>query len=206
MARRRRLTRLGTSAAAAAVLVLLAVERASAEDSTWSNVYVGAGLAVTEFESDHEGIGFGATPFALQVYGGLQLREGAAVELALDHLDAIDSGVLLGSGVDRLRISAEHSSVTLRGVFSLSLEEVLRRRRRISVFATIGAARTLEKRSVLELATARQTSVAERDTALVVGVGAMLDLERVRVRTYMQSADRRDGTLDSVGAAAEFRF
>src|SRR5690606_17293223 len=150
--------------------------------------------------------GFGATPFGLQVYGGLQVREGAAVELALDHLDAIDSGVLLGSGVDRLRISAEHSSVTLRGVFSLSLEEVLRRRRRISVFATIGAARTLEKRSVLELATARRTSVAERDTALVVGVGAMLDLERVRVRSYMQSADRRDGTLDSVGAAADFRF
>lgn len=198
--------RLRARAAAAAALALLAAESASAEGSVPSRLYMGAGLAVSEFESEHGGIGYGTTSLGWQLYGGLQVRDRVGVELALDHLPSIEPGTVLGSGIERLRISAEHSSVTLRGVYSVSLQEVLLRGPRIDVFATIGAARSVEKRSVLELTTAQCTSAAERDTGLVIGAGVTLELERVRVRTYLQSADRRDGTLDSVGAAVEFRF
>lgn len=69
---------------------------------------MGAGLAVADFESDHGGIAYGATPLGWQLYGGLQTRDRVGVELALDHLADIEPGVLPGSGVERLRISAEH--------------------------------------------------------------------------------------------------
>ena len=167
---------------------------------------MGAGLAVAKFESDHSGIGYGVTTLGVQLYGGFEARDRVGAEIALDHLPEIAPGVRLGSGVDRLEISADHSSITLRGVYSVSLQEVLLRGPRIDVFATAGVARSIERRSVLELTTMRRTSVAERHTALVLGAGVTLELERLRIRTYLQSGGRRDGTLDSVGAAVEFRF
>jgi Outer membrane protein beta-barrel domain len=190
--------------AAAAALAALTAAPGAAEDS--SKLYAGAGLAVADFASDHEGIVYSATPKGVQLYGGFQARPLMAVELAVDRLQRVESGELLGSGVERLRISAEYSSVTVRGVFSLPLEEVLRRRQKITVFATVGVARSLEERGVLELTTGRQTSVSERDTGLVLEVGTAFDLPRVRLRTYFQSVDRADGTLNSIGGAAELRF
>lgn len=193
-------------AAAAAALALLAAGPAMGQGSNRSKLYAGVGLAVADFEGVHGGIGYDATPPGLQLYGGYQARELLGLELAIDHLAGIEPGELLGSGVERLRISAEHSSFTLRGVLSLSLREILRRRPNVKVLATVGAARSIEKRSVLELTTQRLESASERDTAVVLGAGVTFELERVHLRTFLQSADRRHGTLNSVGVAAELRF
>jgi hypothetical protein len=191
-------------AAAGAALAMLVCSASLAEDP--SKLYAGAGLAVADFSSDHGGVGYSASPLGLQLYGGLQMRERVGVELALDRLGGIDSGEVRGSGIERLRISADVSTVTVRGVFSLSLEDVLRRRQKITVFGTVGLAHSTEDRSVLELNAVRWTSVSERDDSLVIGAGVMFDLPRLRLRTHFQSVDRAQGGLNSVGAAAEFRF
>jgi Outer membrane protein beta-barrel domain len=189
-----------------AVAALAAAVAGSVAAQESSKFYAGVGLGLTEFDSDHERIVYGDTPPGWQLYGGWQTLENMAVELAVERLAAIEVDDVLGSGVDRLRISADVSSATLRGVFSLSLEEVLRRHRKISVFGIVGLVRLLEERDVTELRTSRSTSVSERDTALVLGAGATFDFGSIRLRTYVQSADREGGDLNSLGAAAEFRF
>jgi hypothetical protein len=177
-----------------------------AEGEDTSKLYWGAGLAVTDFESKHEGVRFTATPAGWQLYGGLQARERMAVELAVERLSGVELDDVRGSGLTRLRISADDIAATVRGVFSLSLQEILPRRQSVVLFATAGIERSLEERDVLDLHTGRATSVAERDFALVVGAGVTFDLARVRLRTHVQSADRAAGALNSVGVAAEFRF
>src|SRR5262245_34231605 len=106
-------------AACAAALAALGPGSAAAEETT--KLYAGVGLGITDFSSDHERIGYSDTPVGWQLYGGYQARESAAVELAVERLAGIEPGDLLGSGVDRLRISAEQSTFTVRGVFNLSL-------------------------------------------------------------------------------------
>lgn len=191
-------------AAASATLAVLCAFAVAAQDS--AKLYAGVGVGVTDFKSEHAGIGYDDTPAGWQLYGGLQAREGMAVELAIEHLPGIEADDLLGSGIERLRISADHSAVIVRGLFSLSLEEVLRRRQMITVFGTLGIAGLLEERTVTELTTSRVTSTSERQTALVLGAGVSFDLARMRLRTYLQSADRAEGRLNSLGIAAEFRF
>ena len=66
--------------------------------------------------------------------------------------------------------------------------------------------RLLEERNVTELATSQSTSVTERETALVLGAGVTFEIGRIRMRTYFQSIDRAESDLNSLGAAAEFRF
>ena len=194
--------------AGAAVLAALSAGSAAGQDANEdaTKLYAGVGLGVTDFESDHSGIGYSGTPLGLQLYGGFQARDSSAIEIAVERLAGIDSGDILGSGVERLRISADYSSLTVRGVFSLSLEEVLRRRQKITVFGTAGLARLREERSVMELTTSRQSSATERDTAVVLSAGVTFEIARVRVRTYLQSTDRDEGDLNSLGAAAEIRF
>ena len=179
---------------------------AAAQDDEPSKLYAGVGLAALDFESDHEGIGYSATPIGWQLYGGLQARENMAVELALDRFSGIESGDILGSGVERLRISAENTSVTVRGVFSLSLQDVLRRQQNVLLFGTVGIARTIEDRDVVELTPRREISASEHDNGLVVGAGVIFDVARVRLRAHFQSLDRSGPSLDSIGLAAEFRF
>lgn len=197
-----------TAAAAAllAVPLLSPAPPAAAQSPAGGKLYGGVGVTVADFDSAHEGIGFGDTPHGLQLYGGLQAHELAAVELAIDRLDGIEPGDLPGSGVERLRISARHTTVTLRGVFGVSLREVLRSRPNLTVLATIGLARSLEERDVLELTTLERTSASDRDTAFVLGAGVTFELERLRIRTFVQSADYGERRLNGVGAAAEFRF
>lgn len=178
----------------------------AAESEDAAKLYAGVGLGVTDFSNDHDGIGYSDTPLGWQLYGGFQVRDSSAVELAVERFAGIESQDLLGSGIDRLRISADHSSFTVRGVFNVSLEEVLRHRQKITVFGSIGLARLVEERSVLEVVTSRSTSATERDTALVLSAGVTFDIARVRLRTYLQSVDRPAGGLNSLGAAAEFRF
>lgn len=184
----------------------LALSAAAAQGEDTSRLYWGAGLAVTDFESKHEGVPFTATLAGWQLYGGLQARERMAVEVAVERLSGVELDDIRGSGLTRLRISADDIAATLRGVFSLSLQEILPRRQNVVLFATAGLERSLEERDVLELNTGRATSVAERDFALVIGAGVTFDLARVRLRTHVQSADRAAGALDSIGVAAEFRF
>lgn len=196
--------------ACAAAVAALAAGSATADDAEDADVvtklYAGVGLGVADFSSEHEGIGYSDTPVGWQLYGGYQARESAAVELAIERLAGIESGDLLGSGIDRLRISADHSSFTVRGVFNLSLEDVLRGRQKVTVFGTVGVARLLEERSVTELVTSRSTFVSERDTALALSAGVTFEIAGVRLRTYLQSIDRAEGRLNSIGATAEFRF
>ncbi|HET7924056.1 MAG TPA: hypothetical protein VFL30_04115, partial [Rhodanobacteraceae bacterium] len=92
---------------------------AAADGEDPSKLYAGAGLAATDFESDHGGIGYSDTVAGLQLYGGFQARELLGIELGLDRYSGIESGDILGSGVERLRISADHSTVALRAVFLL---------------------------------------------------------------------------------------
>lgn len=188
-----------------ATAALLVDTPAAAQDQPAGKLYAGAGLAVSDLDSDYAGIGYGATALGLRVYGGLQMNQWLALELAFDRLDGIeDEGP--GSGLEQLRISAEHASLTLQGTFSLSLQEVLRRRQPITVFSTVGIARSEEQRTVLELNTSRQTEDTEYSTAPVLGVGVIFDLSRVRLRTYLQSIEDEDSSLRSVGVSAEFRF
>jgi hypothetical protein len=189
---------------ALATLAATAAGSVAAQES--SKFYAGVGLGLTEFDSDHERIVYGDTPAGWQIYGGWQTSPNMAVEVAAERLAGIEVDDLLGSGVDLLRISSDVSTVTARGVFSVSLEDVLRRHRKISVFGIVGMVRLLEERDVTELRTSRSTSVSERETALVLGAGATFDIGRIRLRTYVQSADREAGDLNSLGAAAEFRF
>jgi hypothetical protein len=192
---------LGLVAAAA----LLVATSAAAQDEPPGKLYAGAGLAVSDLDSDYAGVGYGDTALGLRVYGGFQLSQWLALELAFDRLDGVeDEGP--GSGLEHLRISAEHASLTLQGTFSLSLQEVLRRRQPLTVFSTIGIARSEEQRTVLELNTSTQTEDTEHSTAPVLGVGVIFDLSRVRLRTYLQSIEDEDSSLRSVGVSAEFRF
>ena len=187
---------------------LLCAAPAAAEDKDEgpSKLYAGVGLAATDFESDHGGITYGETVAGLQLYGGFQVKELMAIELALDRYSGIDSGDILGSGVERLRISADYSSLMLRGVFSLPLEDVLRRHQKITLFATAGLAHSTEDRHVTELTSSRQTQVSESDDGLVLGAGVTFDVSRVRLRATLQSLDRPGADLNSLGVAAEFRF
>jgi outer membrane protein with beta-barrel domain len=192
--------------ASAATLAALAAGPAAADDDDASKLYTGVGLGVTDFSGDHTGITYSDTPVGWQLYGGYQMRESAAVELAIERFSGIESGDILGSGVDRLRISTEHSSFTVRGVFNLSLQEVLRSRPKVTVFGTVGLARLLDKENVTELVTSRSTSATERDTGLALSAGVTFEIAGVRIRTYLQSVDRAEGDLNSLWAAAEFRF
>src|SRR5262245_50266785 len=199
------------AAAAGALLhpLLCAAPAAAAEadeDASASKVYAGVGLAATDFESDHGGIAYGEAVAGLQLYGGFQVRELMAIELGLDRFSGIDSGDILGSGIERLRISADHSSVIARGVFLLPLEDVLRRHQKITLFATAGLAHSTEERHVTELTTSRETKVSETDDGLVLGAGVTFDVSRVRLRATLQSLDRAGPSLNSIGVAAEFRF
>lgn len=187
-----------------AVLAVLIATPAEGQDS--SKLYAGVGLAVMDVKSDHGGIAYADTAAGWQLYGGYQASDFVAIELAGERFSAIDPGELLGSGIERLRIAAELRSLTVRGVFSLSLEEVLRRRRKITVFGTLGTARATEERSVTELTTARQSEATEHENGLVIGVGAAFGLPRVRLRAHLQSLDRAGPSLISAGVAAEFRF
>lgn len=164
------------------------------------------GLAATDFESDHGGIAYGETVPGLQLYGGFQARELVGIELGLDRYSGIDPGDILGSGVDRLRISADYSTVALRAVFLLPLEDVLRRHQKITLFATAGVAHSTEERNVTELTTSRQTDVSESDDGLVLGLGVTFDVSRGRLRATLQSLDGAGADLNSLGVAAEFRF
>ena len=197
-------------AAAAGALLhpLLWAAPAAAEDKDTdaSKLYAGVGLAATDFESDHGGVAYGEKVAGLQLYGGYQVRELMGVELALDRYSGIDSGDILGSGVQRLRISADHTSVMVRGVFSLPLEGVLRRQQKITLIGTIGVAHTIEDRSVTELTTSTETEVSETDDGLALGAGVIFEVSRVRLRATLQSVDREGPSLDSIGVAAEFRF
>lgn len=189
--------------AAATALAALGASSAAGQDAT--NLYAGAGLGVTDFKGRHSSIGYGDTPFGWQLYGGLQASDRMAVEVAAEHFSGIESGDLLGSGIERLRISADYSSVIVRGVFSLDLEELLRRRQRITVFGTVGVARLLEERNVTELTMSRITAASERQSALVLGAGVSFGLAGIRLRTYVQTTRRSEG-LNNLGVAAEFRF
>jgi hypothetical protein len=168
-------------------------------------LYAGAGLAAMDFDSDYAGIGYGDSGVGWHLYGGFQLKQWLALELAFDRLDGIEHEGR-GSGLEQLRISAEHSALTLQGTFSLSLQEILRKRQPITVFAAVGLARSAEDRTVLELNTARLTEETEYSTRPVLGVGVLLDVSRVRLRTYLESSEDGGSSLRSIGAAAEFRF
>jgi len=199
------------AAAAGALLhpLLCAAPAAAAEadeDAAPSKLYAGVGLAATDFEGNHGGIAYGEKVAGLQLYGGFQLKELMAIELALDRYSGIDSGDILGSGVERLRISAEQSAVMVRGVFLLPLEDVLRRQQKITLFATAGLAHSTEDRHVTELTTSRETEVSETDDGLALGAGVIFELKRVRWRATLQSVDREGPSLGSIGVAAEFRF
>jgi hypothetical protein len=185
------------------VIALLAAP-AAAQDA--GKRYAGVGLALTNFDGAHEGIAYGDSSAGLHLYGGYQARELMAVELAVERFSGLDSGNVLGSGVERLRIAADLQTVTVRGVFSVSLEEVLRRRRKISLFGTFGVGHVAEKRRVTALTTSRQTATTERDNGLAVGVGAVFDLPRIRLRAHLQSQDRAGPSLTTAGVAAELRF
>jgi hypothetical protein len=195
-------------AAVAAAFAALATTPAAAQDEdARSKLYAGAGLGVTTFDSDHAGIAYSDTPVGLQLYGGFQARELMALEVELDRYSGIDTGEVLGSGVERLRISAEWSSVTLRGVFSLPLEDVLKRRQKITLFGSIGLSLMKEERSVMELVASREIAATERDDGLAFAAGAVFELPRgLRLRTQMQSIDRSGSSVESIGLAAEFRF
>jgi hypothetical protein len=194
--------------AGAMVTVLSAAPTAAAQDSgeDASKLYWGAGLGAMDFESDHGGVSYADGATGLQLYGGFQARELMAVELALDRFSGIESGEVLGSGVERLRIATQYSSVTVRGVFSLSLQEVLPRRQNIMVFGTVGLAHSTEERSVTERTAARESEATDRDDGLVLGAGVVFDVARFRLRAHYQTVDRRGPSLDSIGLAAEFRF
>lgn len=185
---------------------LLWAAPAAAEHKDASKLYAGVGLAATDFESDHGGIAYGERVAGLQLYGGYQVRELMGVELALDRYSGIDSGDILGSGVQRLNISADHTSVMVRGVFSLPLQDVLRRHQKITLIGTVGVAHTIEDRSVTELTTSTETDVSETDDGLALGAGVIFEVSRVRLRATLQSLDREGPSLDSIGVAAEFRF
>ena len=187
-------------------LLWAAPAAAADKDEGPSKLYAGVGLAATDFEGDHGGIAYGETVAGLQLYGGYQLRELMALELVLDRYSGIDSGDILGSGVQRLNISADHTSVIARGVFSLPLEDVLRRHQKITLFGSIGLAHSTEKRSVTELTTSTETKVSESDDGLALGAGVIFEVSRMRLRATLQSLDREGPSLNSVGVAAEFRF
>ena len=196
------------AAAGALLHPLLWAAPAAAEDKDKepSKLYAGVGLAATDFESDHGGIPYGETVAGLQLYGGYQLKELMGIELALDRFSGIDSGDILGSGVQRLNISADHTSVIARGVFSLPLEDVLRRRQKITLIGTLGVAHTIEDRNVTELTTGTETNVSETDDGIELGAGVIFELKHVRWRATLQSVDREGPSLGSIGVAAEFRF
>ncbi len=199
-----------TGATVAAAVALFAGNAANAQqskrDDEPSKLYAGAGLGSMSFASNHDGVHYGDSGLGLQLYGGWQVRERMAIELGLDRLGGMSSGDVLGSGVQRLRIDADYYAVTLRGMFSLSLEEVLPKRQKITLFATVGAVRSHEQRSVLELNTLQESSATDRDGSMVFGAGVLFDVARVRIRTYFQTDDRARGNVDTLGAAAEFRF
>ena len=137
-----------------------------------------------------------------------EARTAAVSAVSVRHLANTDAPVLaiLGSGVQRLNISADHTSVIARGVFSLPLEDVLRRHQKITLFGSIGLAHSTEKRSVTELTTSTETKVSENDDGLALGAGVIFEVSRMRLRATLQSLDREGPSLNSVGVAAEFRF
>ena len=187
-------------------LLCAAPAAAEGEDAAASKLYAGVGLTATDFESEHGGIAYGEKVAGLQLYGGYQAKELMAIELALDRYSGIDSGDIFGSGVERLRISAEHSAVMLRGVFSLPLEDVLKRHQKITLFGSVGLAHSTEDRHVTKLTASRETEVSETDDGLALGAGVIFEVSRLRLRATLQSLDREGPSLNSVGVAAEFRF
>jgi len=168
--------------------------------------YVGAGLGAADYESVYEGVAYADTPLGAHLYGGVQIRDRVAVELALTNLADIESGDILGSGIERLRISADYRAIAFKGMFSVALADVAPRWRKWTVFGTAGGYASEESRHVVELVSAQTSDDVTDDSGLVFGAGAIYRFSRLSVRAALESFDGRHADHTAIEVAVEFRF
>ena len=168
--------------------------------------YLGAGIGVADYESVYEGVAYADTPLGAHLYGGVQLRDRVAVELALTSLADIESGDILGSGIERLRISADYRAIAVKGRFSVALAEVVPRWRKWTVFGTAGAYASEERRHVVELVSSQTSDDVTDDSGLVFGAGAIYGFSRLSVRASLESFDGRHADHTAIDVAVEFGF
>lgn len=168
--------------------------------------YVGAGLGVTDYASVYEGVAYADTPLGAHLYGGVQLRDRVALELALTSLADIESGDVLGSGIERLRISADYRAIAVKGTFSVALVDVVPRWRKWTVFGTAGGYASEESRHVVELVSSRTSDDVTNDSGLVLGAGAIYGFSRFSVRASLESFDGRHADHTTVEVAVQLEF
>jgi hypothetical protein len=169
-------------------------------------LYVGAGLGLADYHGGYEGVSYGDTPLGARLYGGVQLRDRAAVELALASFADVRSGDILGSGVERLRISADYQAIVVRGMFRLALLDLVPRWRKWTVFGTAGGFASEESRHVVELVSSQARDDVTDDSGLAIGAGAIYGFPRVSLRTSVEWFNGGHADHSTVEVAAEFRF
>jgi hypothetical protein len=188
-----------------AIGTLAAAGPAGAQDND-GRFYVGAGFGVAEFAGIEDRIEFEGSPAGPHVFGGFELRDRVAIELALARLNGIEALDIAGSGVERLSISADYTAVAVRGAFGIALADVIPRWSKWSVFATAGAYSSREDRQVIRAVSSRTSMSTVDDDGLALGVGATYALPLVSLRTHIEWYDSRYADRWGLAIAAQFRF
>jgi len=199
----------GRSSARSAAVLVVAVLMATAAPSgaqESERFYVGAGLGVLDYRGDFEGIGYSESPPLLRLYGGWQVRERTAVEVAVGQAAGFSTGEIRGSGLERLDIAADYRSVAVRGVFSVALRDVVPKWQRLTLFGTVGGFSASEKRQVDQLVAGQVRADVAKDSGITLGAGVLYRLSKLNLRASFEQLDGRDANQSALEIGTEFRF
>jgi hypothetical protein len=194
------------SASVLFVIGALAAAAPAAAQDDGGRFYLGAGFGVAEFTGIEDGIAYEDSPAGPHLFGGFELRDRVAIELALARLNGIEALDIAGSGVERLSISADYTAVAVRGTFSIALADVIPRWSKWSVFATAGVYSSEEDRRVIRTVSSRTSLSTVDDDGLALGAGAIYALPLVSLRAHLEWYDSRYSDRWGLAVAAQFRF
>lgn len=185
--------------------VVLAQDARSPGDEP--RLYAGVGAADLELAAAHAGTRIRDSSLGLGVHGGFKLRERLAIEVSYGSADAVELDDVWGSGTTRFDVASDWSTLAVRAVGELSLQEWLRWRRNWRLYGALGG---YESR-VTHRVTTRGTSVTERvrddEAGLMLGTGVLYAVGPVDLRAYVEWY----GVLDELearatGVAVQWRF
>lgn len=205
MARPSNARRCGLSAGLAALCLGVGVLPLAAQEKP-ARFYAGVGVGIGDYQGAYEGIDFDDTPLGPWVYGGIRLRDRVAGEIVLARFAHVRSGDVLGSGLERLSMSADYRSVAARGVFSLELAELVPRWRNWTVFGALGAFSSEEHLRVTYLVSERAADVVREDSGVSAGGGVVYAFARTRLRMSFEVLNGRYSDLSLAETSVEFRF
>ena len=193
-----------------ALLACAATQARAADASRTSlgdRLYVGVTAASLQFEDEQDAMRFNDSSSALGVFAGLMLKERLALEVSYDSFDAVDLHDVAGSGIARLDVATQRSTLVLGVLSEVSLKEIFEWRRDWRLFGTLGLYNSEVDRTITLRGSGTSASVADDITGLVLGAGVLYAIGRMELRGYVRSFGvLADGEAREAGAAVQLRF